>query len=418
MNILLIHQNFPGQYKHLGPALTARGNRVLALTPKVKTSHQWQGVEVVPYVMNRSSSKDIHRWLGDLESKIIRAESCFDAAVKIRQFFTPDVILAHPGWGEPMFLHDIWPKARIGLYCEWYREEALAAEGFDPEFPVAEQETAIQRLRFRNLNTALHVDMATAGITPTRFQFASYPKVWQDMTSIIHDGIDTRFVCPNPDAALEISGDLTLTRNDEVISFINRNLEPSRGYHQFMRVLPHLLRARPQAHVVVLGGDAVSYGAAPAGGGSWKQLYINEVRGDISDADWARVHFLGRVPYGRFLSLLQISRAHIYLTYPFVLSWSLMEAMSAGAAIVASDTAPVREVMRNGETGVLVDFFDQDALLSQLIRLLKDAGLRARLGGAARQHIRQHYDLKTICLPQQLRWVDALGHSGPQAPIA
>ena len=201
-------------------------------------------------------------------------------------------------------------------------------------------------------------------------------------------------------------------------SFINRNLEPSRGYHQFMRVLPHLLRARPQAHVVVLGGDAVSYGAAPAGGGSWKQLYINEVRGDISDADWARVHFLGRVPYGRFLSLLQISRAHIYLTYPFVLSWSLMEAMSAGAAIVASDTAPVREVMRNGETGVLVDFFDQDALLSQLVRLLKDPRMRARLGGAAQQHIRQHYGLKTICLPQQLRWVDALGHSGPQAHIA
>ena len=208
------------------------------------------------------------------------------------------------------------------------------------------------------------------------------------MTSIIHDGIDTQFVCPNPDAALEISGDLTLTRNDEVISFINRNLEPSRGYHQFMRVLPHLLRARPQAQVVVLGGDAVSYGAAPAGGGSWKQLYLGEVRGDISDADWARVHFLGRVPYGRFLSLLQVSRAHIKLTYPFVLSWSQMEAMSAGAAIVASDTAPVREVMRNGETGVLVDFFDQDALLSQLIRLLKDPELRARLGGAARLHIR------------------------------
>ena len=169
---------------------------------------------------------------------------------------------------------------------------------------------------------------------------------------------------------------------------------------------------------MVLGGDAASYGAAPDGGGSWKQLYIDEVRGDISDADWARVHFLGRVPYGRFLSLLQISRAHIYLTYPFVLSWSLMEAMSAGAAILAGDTAPLREVMRNGETGVLVDFFDQDALLSQLVWLLKDPRMRARLGGAARQHIRQHYGLKTICLPQQLRWVDALGHSGPQAHIA
>jgi len=142
MNILLIHQNFPGQYKQLGPALVARGNRVLALTPNVKTSLQWQGVEVVPYRMNRGSSKNIHRWLGDLESKIIRAESCFDAAVKIRQFFTPDVILAHPGWGEPMFLQDVWPKARIGLYCEWYRQESQSADCFDPEFPVTKQAAA------------------------------------------------------------------------------------------------------------------------------------------------------------------------------------------------------------------------------------------------------------------------------------
>ena len=197
------------------------------------------------------------------------------------------------------------------MYCEWYREEALAAEVFDPEFPVAEQETAVYRLRFRNLNAALHVDMAAAGITPTRFQFASYPKVWQDLTSIIHDGIDTQFVCPNPDAALEISGDLTLTRNDEVISFINPNLEPSRGYHQFMRVLPHLLWVRPQAHVVVLGGDAASYGAAPDGGGSWKQLYIEEVSGDISVSDWARVHFLGRVPYACFYRCFRLA-AHIF----------------------------------------------------------------------------------------------------------
>ena len=185
MNILLIHQNFPGQYNQLGPALVARGNRVLALTPNVKTSIQWQGVEVVLYRMNRGSSKNIHRWLGDLESKIIRAESCFDAAVKIRQFFTPDVILAHPGWGELMFLQDVWPKARIGLYCEWYRQESQSADCFDPEFPVTEQATAVQRLRLRNLNAALHVDMANAGITPTKFQLASYPKIWRDVTSAV-----------------------------------------------------------------------------------------------------------------------------------------------------------------------------------------------------------------------------------------
>ena len=305
MKILLIHQNCPGQYKHLGPALAARGDQVVALTPKVKTATKWHGVDVIPYRMNRNSSRDIHRWLGDLESKIIRADSCFQAAMELRQEgFTPDVILAHPGWGEPMFLHDVWPTARIGLYYEWHSAEDGAADYFDPKFPAIEPQLARQRLRLRNLNVKLHWPLTSAAITPTHYQADSYPPAYRDQISVIHDGIDTKRACPNPEAALVISSDLTLTRNDEVISFINRNLEPSRGYHKFMRVLPDILRARPQAQVVVLGGDGVSYGAAPPGGESWKQLYIDEVRDDISDADWARVHFLGRVPYDSFVSLL------------------------------------------------------------------------------------------------------------------
>ena len=225
---------------------------------------------------------------------------------------------------------------------------------------------------------------------------------------MIHDGIDTGLVRPNPDATLKISDDLTLTREDEVITFINRNLEPYRGYHIFMRALPQILRRRPNAHVTLIGGDEVSYGAAAPKGQSWKQIFIDEVRDQISDADWARVHFLGRVPYDRFLSMMQVSRAHVYLTYPFVLSWSLLEAMSAECTIIASDTAPLREVMQDGETGLLFDFFDKDALVEKLCLALDDPDLRARLGANARAHVVQNYDLKTTCLPQQMAWVDAL----------
>jgi glycosyltransferase involved in cell wall biosynthesis len=189
---------------------------------------------------------------------------------------------------------------------------------------------------------------------------------------------------------------------------VNRNLEPYRGYHVFMRALPKLLRERPQARVLIVGGDSVSYGAHPPNGQTWKQIYIDEVRGQIPDEDWARVHFLGRIPYDRFVSLLQVSRAHLYLTYPFVLSWSLFEAMSCEAAIVASSTAPVIDGLGAGETARLVDFFDADALVEETVRLLEDSALRDTLGKAARKHIVENYDLTSVCLPRQLDWVDRL----------
>ena len=409
MRILIIHQNFPGQYKHLAPALVEAGHQVVSLTPKVEKLTKWKGVTVIPYKIRRASAKGIHPWLTDLETKIVRAEACYTAAVSVRdQGFTPDVILGHHGWGEPMFLKDVWPDAKLGLYCELYHNNDQETVNFDPEFPNTDLDRNALRLRLKNLNNALHFDIGDAGISPTRFQANTFPNAFRNKISVIHDGIDTELVQPNPDAVLQVNDDLNLTRDDEVITFINRNLEPYRGYHSFMRALPALLKRRPNAQIVLLGGDEVSYGTKPANGQSWKQIYIDEVRGQISDADWARVHFLGRVPYDRFLAMMQVSRVHVYLTYPFVLSWSLLEAMSAGAAIVASDTAPVKEVIKDGETGILTDFFDTDALVEKTCALLDDAPKRAALGKAARAYIKGAYDLKTICLPRQLDWVAQL----------
>jgi len=185
-----------------------------------------------------------------------------------------------------------------------------------------------------------------------------------------------------------------------------------RGCHIFLRALPKLLKERPKAQVIIVGGDGVSYGAKPTmeknGAASWKEVFINEVRGHIADEDWARVHFVGQVPYGNFVSLLQLSTVHVYWTYPFVLSWSLIEAMSAGAAIVASDTAPLREVIQHGENGLLVDFFSVDSLVKSVCSLLDDPGQRARCGAAARATAIARYDLKTVCLPKQLSWVEAI----------
>lgn len=409
MRVLLIHQNFPGQFKHLGPALVARGDHVVALTPKVKERSEWRGITVEPYAIKRGNGQNVHPWVMDLETKVIRAEACYQGAVALKQSgFEPDVILTHHGWGESLFLKDVWPNARMGLYCELYHQAGYPFVGFDPEFETGSQATDPMRLRLRNINNDMHFDIADAGLSPTQFQADTFPATFRDKISIIHDGIDTDLVCPNPKAALAVSPDLTLTRNDEVITFINRNLEPYRGYHIFMRALPRMLAERPKAQVVILGGEDVSYGARPPEGKTWKQIFIDEVRGSISDADWARVHFMGRVPYDTFLSMIQVSRVHVYLTYPFVLSWSLLESMSAGAAIVAGSTDPVTEVMDDGKTGLLVNFFDPDEIVDRVNEFMHDTALRQALGQAARREVIENYDLRRICLPRLLDWVDSV----------
>ena len=409
MNILFVHQSFPGQFLHLAPALAADPQHaVWALTMRQDAPAQWQGVRMVPYRPARGSTPDIHPWMVDLETKAIRAEAALRAALQLRaEGFVPDVIVAHPGWGESLCLKDVWPRARLGIYCEFFYHAQGADVGFDPEFNSGDP-GEVARLRMKNVNNLLHFEVADAGIAPTRWQASTFPEPFRQRITVVHDGIDTQAIAPNPQVRVRLGSGLELSRNDEVITFVNRNLEPYRGYHIFMRALPEILRQRPNARVLLVGGDDVSYGARPDNGRKWKDIFIEEVRGQISDADWARVHFLGNVPYHHFIPLLQLSTVHVYLTYPFVLSWSLLEAMSVGCAIVASDTLPLHEAIRHDETGRLVDFFDAPALAREVSRLLDAPQERQRLSENARQFARANYDLKTVCLPRQLDWFAAL----------
>ena len=409
MKILFIHQNFPGQFKFLAPALVQQGHEVVAMIMQKTDAKVWQGVTLVSYSPNRGSTPNIHPWVSDFETKTIRGEACFSAALKLKDAgFTPDVIIAHPGWGESLFLKDVWPEAKLGIYCEFYYHSQGADVGFDPEFP-AKDEGEVCRLRLKNLNNLLHFEVADAGISPTHWQASTFPDNFKSKISVIHDGIDTKKVVPNAQVKLTLNGNVTLTKQDEVITFVNRNLEPYRGYHIFMRALPALLKKRPKAKVLIIGGDDVSYGARPEAGKKWKDIFIDEVRPTIAEADWQRVHFLGNIPYDSFIPLLQLSTVHVYLTYPFVLSWSLLEAMSVGCAIVASDTQPLREAIIHDKTGRLVDFFDHQALTKEVCQLLDHAKLREKLGKNARAFAIKHYDLNAICLPNQLAWVNQLG---------
>ncbi len=408
MRILFVHQNFPAQFKFLAPALAKdTNNQVMALTMAAQPTQQWQGVQIVRYGVKRQSTPNIHPWVVDMETKIIRGEAAFYAAQQLKKIgFEPDIIIAHCGWGESLFLKDVWPNAKLAIYSEFYYHAQGADVGFDPEFPVSIVDEC--RIRVKNANNLLHFEVADAGISPTFWQASTFPARFREKISVIHDGIDTQAIQPNSHIVMNFKqgdAELSFSRQDEVITFVARNLEPYRGYHIFMRALPNILKQRPNAKVLIIGADGVSYGKAAPKGQTWKSIFLNEVKEQL---DMSRVFFLGQVPYPQFIALLQLSRVHIYLTYPYVLSWSLLEAMSAGCAIVASNTAPLKEAIIDEETGLLVDFFDTKALTQKVCELLQNPLKAQKLGKSARLFAQKNYDLKTVCLPKQLAWVNGL----------
>ncbi len=403
MRILFIHQNFPGQFKHLAPALAQRGHAVRALAMRADTG--LPGVEHIVYAPARAPSKSVHPWLLDTEVKLARAQAVMDACLAMRaQGYSPDVVIAHPGWGESLFVKAVWPGVRLGLYGELFYQADGADMGFDPEFSVPGVQD-VCRIQGKNINNLMHAELADGWLSPTRWQADTFPPRIRAQMTVAHDGIDTARLAPNPNAFVLLNGKRKLSVGDEVITFVNRNLEPYRGYHSFMRALPVLQQLRPQARVVIVGADGVSYGSAAPGGATWKSVFLNEVRDRV---DLSRVHFVGTLPYKDFVSLLQVSMVHVYLTYPFVVSWSLLEAMSLGCAVVASDVAPVREFVAHDVNGRLTSFFDPQALANAVAALLESPLDRARLGTAARASVQNGYDLWQHGLPAQIQWVETL----------
>jgi glycosyltransferase involved in cell wall biosynthesis len=408
MKFLFIHQNFPGQFKHLAPTLAARGHEVRALGV---TGSPSPGVALTNYQLQKGNTPSIHPFAQEFETKVIRAEACAREMLKLKKSgFEPDLVVGHPGWGETLFSKEIFPQAKLLNYLEFHYGKDKGDTYFDPEF---QQPNLVHdmRLRVKNANNFLALDAMDTGLCPTLWQRSVLPPNYQDKVKVIFDGIDTDLVCPNDQAVVALQTqagqNIQLAAGQEILTFICRNLEPYRGYHSLMRALPEILKARPHAQVVIVGGNQTSYGSSAPQGQTWQEIFLSEVKEKLG-TDLARVHFIGKVPYATFVKIIQITRVHLYLTYPFVLSWSCIEAMSAGALIVGSDTPPVTEFITHGHNGLLVDFFDYKQIAETVIEALARPEQYLALKTQARKTIVEQYDLKRICLPQQLALVEEL----------
>ncbi len=410
MNILFVHNNFPAQYRYLVRALLRQGGDQLTAVGS-PTARAVKGVRLLKYAFSDPDVTGTHPFARRFDVECQRAEQVlYNLTSMVASGFVPDVILAHPGWGETLPLRTVFPHARLLLYCEFFYGGSGRDVAFDPEFPESGLDGLVN-LHLKNATTLLGLSDCDRGVSPTRWQQSTFPPQFHDKIEVIHEGVDVDVVKPERRATFRLPSGQTFTRDDEVITFVARNLEPLRGYHIFMRALPRILEKRRRAHVLIIGADGTSYGLRPAAGTTWKSVYLREVAGRI---DASRVHFVGRLPYQHYLSALQISSAHVYLTYPFVLSWSLLESMSAGCAVVGSDTPPVAEVI-DGENGLLVPFFDVSGLADRVIEVLANPRRYETMREKARQTVVDTYDAERICVPRMMALV---GRAEPPSPVA
>lgn len=406
MKILFVHQNMPGQYRELIQWLAAQGQHQLVFLTQRHPAPQIKGVKTVAYKAHHKPAKDAYG-LSKVWEEATGAG--FGAAMAARQLqrdhgFKPDIILGHTGWGELLFMKEIWPDVpQIGFFEYFYRSTG-GLVGFDPAEKVSDHSPFL--MHARNAVPFASIQTVDLGHVPTLWQHNTFPDSFHSKFYCCHDGIRTDVLKPDPGVSLSLGRlERPLTREDEIFTYMARNLEHARGFHIFMRALPRILRERPKARVLIIGGNEVSYGRESKHEGGLRAEMEAEVGKDL---DWSRVHFLGRVPYDSFQQIIQLSRCHIYLSMPFVLSWSLIETMAMQATVVASDVPSVREAIAHGETGLLTDFFDHGRLADQVVDVLANPAVYAHLGPAARAHAVEKYDFLTRCLPEHLDRMNGL----------
>ena len=407
MHILFVHQNFPGQYPHLARTLIKAGHRVIAIGGP--TSRALPGVQLYRYNPSPSTAiPNCHQWVRDWQIKCLRGEAVGRLMSQLKSSgLMPDLIIGHPGWGELLCAKDIFEQTPVLHHVEYVYQLKGGDVGFDPEMARSDADwRAKVMLRIRRAPQLLALQDLDWGWAPTQWQASTAPEEYAHRLSVVHEGIDTNSISPKQGSTLSLNrAGLHFKPGDEVISYASRGLEPYRGFHVFMRMLAILQRFRPNMHTIIVGGEKESYGRPPLSGLSWKQELLKELNGYL---DLSRIHFVGQISHSVLHDLFRVSSCHIYLTYPFVLSWSMLEAMACGAIVIGSNTEPVREVIRNGENGILVDFFDTEAMAKTIASVLSKPDAYQHMRSAARQTIIDSYELNSICLPRQIEMINRL----------
>ncbi|MCA8889231.1 MAG: glycosyltransferase [Parvularculaceae bacterium] len=387
MRILFLHDNFPAQFGPIGEYLSSKGWDVYFGTKRAGASSA--SMKVFQYKAHREITKGVHPYAANFEKAAINGQGAARACLQLKsKGFTPDVMVAHSGWGPGMYLKDVWPDARYFAYLEWYYNPVGPDTAFMTEKPPSEDEL----LRTRGRNASILTDLAACdmGICPTRWQRDQFPEMFHPKLTVMHDGVNTDVYAPTLGTGLVLPG-LDLSHAKEIVTYVARGMEPYRGFPQFMAAAAKLQKMRPEAHIVIVGEDRVAYGRKLPEGETYKKRALAEHSFDLT-----RLHFTGLIPRDQYLRVLQASSVHVYLTVPFVLSWSMMEAMSAGCLLVASDTDPVTELIEDGKNGVLVDFHNVQATARAVLRVLEAPTKHAPLRAAARQTIIDRYSAQEI----------------------
>ena len=398
MRILFLHSNFPAQFRHLAVALGKNPeNQVIFGTTRREGS--LPGVVKAMYSSSREVRAETHHYVRPLEKAVLQGQGVYRLAEDLKKKgFIPDIVYGHSGWGPTLFIKDAFPKATLLCYFEWFYQAHGSDADFDPIDPLNADDEA--RIRIKNAPILIDLYSCDRGLSPTNWQRQQFPPEYHSKITVNHDGIDTSYFKPKPGAKLVLPRiNLDLSGVEEVVTYVARGMEPYRGFPQFMETVALLLQKRPNCHVVIVGENRVAYGKQLPEGQSYKQLMLEKF-----PLDMTRVHFTGLLPYAEYLQVLQASSVHIYLTRPFVLSWSMLEALSTGCLIVASNTAAVTEVIEDGVNGLLVDFFSPKEICSRVEEALNNPEKMSLIRETARETILEKYDLAQL-LPKHLEWI-------------
>ena len=401
--VLFVHNNFPSQFADLVDALVARGIPCAGLGSA--TARSVNGVRVAKYSLPRGSTPGMFPLAVRAEADLIRGRAALEGARALKEEgFDPQIIVGHAGWGETSLLSDAFPDAKQVLFGEFFYKGRGLDIGFDTEF-ISPNDDGILMGKSKNAVMSLAYTDATAIVCPTEFQASCLPPVFRQLAHVIHEGVDTDAITPGPALPFALADGRVIAPGTPVITHINNHMEPLRGLHIFARALPALMAAVPNAQVIVIG-EPLNHGyGGNAPEGTWKDVCFEGVMERI---DPSRIHFMGKVGHQRMLAALRLSTAHVYYTYPFVLSWSLAEAMASGCYIIGSDTAPLRDAITDGVDGRLLPFFDVEALSQAMIDACRNPHAQAPLRAAARLSAVAKFDRKA----GREKWLKLLAEVG------